>query len=247
MGGQGIEKIGGGGLPAAHQNGIGGNFLIEMAFAGAPGAQFAQVVVVLHQGHHALQKMQLFPVGKRLRLHALAAQKQIHPLLRGEIFPLRNDVLQIQVGQLNGLQADDVEGRIRRSEFPLFAPAVVLVLYHVVGNAGDAPDATHENLGKFDGIFAIDHELADLQIGKSRHIIIIEGVQMGGNLVNDRIRAPFPNEGFDFFAFLRTHVIFRQNFSNFFDPSGDGGLVVCGAVHAQQVFQHEGGHVGPAL
>ena len=129
---------------------------------------------MLHQRNHALQKVQFFLFRQSSRLHALGAQQHVHPLLGGEVCALRDHLVQVQIRQLDGLQAGDTEGGILRTALLLFALFIVKGIILIgIGDAGDAPDAAHEDFGVLNRIFALNNKRLNFQVGKFCNVIIL--------------------------------------------------------------------------
>ncbi len=100
--------------------------------------------------------------------------------------------------------------------------------------------------GVFHGVIALQDERLDFQIGKSRDVDILVFIQHGADLVDDGVFPALADERFHLFAFFRADIVFRENFADFFHALGDGRFIVGRAIHAEQIFQHEGRHVRAA-
>ena len=163
------------------------------------------------------------------------------------------DLVQIQVGQLNWLKRGNRKGRVILGFlsfdllFLLFVSEDVFfegfrgfffrIEAHII-DFDNAPDAAHQ---KF---FIMNHQVrghfkgVHPQVCKARDVFIFAFYQGNGDLVDDRILAVFFDFRFYGFALIRADIVFAQDSPNLSKADFNGFLVVCGAIHAQQVFQH---------
>ena len=114
-------------------------------------------------------------------------------------------------------------------------------------DAQDAPDTALEDLRVLTHILGRHDERLDTQVGEVGHVDVAVLVKPRGHLVDDRVGAQLPDFRFDDLGLVRAHVVVQKNAADALEAALHGHGVVGGAVHAQQVLQHEGGHVGAAL
>ena len=101
-----------GGLATREQNRVGRDLLVDMALARTARTQLAQVVVMLDQRNHALNKVQALALGELVRLVAGRAQQHVEPLVAREVLAALDHLVQIEVGHLNGCEAHYAKRRI---------------------------------------------------------------------------------------------------------------------------------------
>ena len=254
------EQVGRGGLPAGKQDGVGRNLLVDVAFARAARPQFAQVVVALHQRHHALDEMHALALGQHAGLVARRAQQHVKPFVAREVLALLNHGLQVKVRHLDGREAGHRKRRVLRpallSDGALLGPLVaehfhaeiVFVKVHpAVFNAHDAPNAPLQDLGVVAHVIGRHHERLDVQVREMRLVDVLVLVKHGRHLVDDGVLPQLADLRLDALAFVGAHVVVREDGANAVKAGRQVFLVVGGAIHPQQVFQHERGHVRPAL
>ena len=114
-------------------------------------------------------------------------------------------------------------------------------------DAHDAPNTTLQNLGIVAHVLGRHHKRLDGQIGKRCHVDVFVLVELGRHLIDDGKAAQFANLGLNALGLVGTHVIISEDPADAIQALCHGFLVIGRAVHAQQVLQHKGGHVGAAL
>ena len=111
----------------------------------------------------------------------------------------------------------------------------------------DAPDATLQDLGVVAHILGGHHKGFDREVGKAGNVEVALLVQVRMDLVDDGVLAQLPDLGLDDLGLVGTHVVLGQDLADALHTLLHHLVVIGGAVHAQQVLEHEGGHVGAAL
>ena len=114
-------------------------------------------------------------------------------------------------------------------------------------DAHDAPNTTLQNLGIVAHVLGRHHKRLDGQIGKRCHVDVFVLVELGRHLVDDGKTAQLTDLGLNALGLVGTHVVIGENPADAIQALCHGFLVIGRAVHAQQVLQHKGGHVGTAL
>ena len=114
-------------------------------------------------------------------------------------------------------------------------------------DAHNAPNAALQNLGIVAHVLGRHHKRLDGQVGKRRHVDIFVLVEFGRHLVDDGKTTQLANLGLNALGLIGTHVVISEDPADAIQALCHGFLVIGRAVHAQQVLQHKGGHVGAAL
>ncbi len=137
-----------------------------------------------------------------------------------------NIFLQIGSWHLNRLQRKDAE---RRTLFVL-----IIIIFEV----DDAPDAAAQQLLVLLYISVIYDYLVNVDIEDSALVVVRFLVEFGRYLVDYLVMSAFTDLGFNLFRFIRTHKVVCQymlyGLNTFFYII----FIVCGAVHAEQIFQN---------
>ena len=129
----------------------------------------------------------------------------------------------------------------------LHAEIVFVKVHPAVFNAYDAPNAPLQDLGVVAHVISRHHERLDVQVCKMRLVDVLVLVKHGRHLVDDGVLPQLADLRLDALAFVGAHVVVRKDGANAVKAGRQVFLVVGGAIHPQQVFQHERGHVRPAL
>ena len=230
-----VKEIGHRGLAAGDQDAVRADLLVDVALAGAAGSQFAGVVVVLDEGHHARQQMPFHALVQIGRLHAGRAAQHVQPLPLAKTTPALEQGLQIHVRHLDGLEVADSEGR------------ALATLLEEVMQGDDAPDAPHQQLFELLDIAPRDLRVLDPQVGDQGLVEIAALVEPHRHLVDDLVAAALLDLGLDLLRLVRAHVVLGQDGLDRLQAVADGLLVVGGAVHAEQILQHVHRHIGAFL
>ena len=85
------------------------------------------------------------------------------------------------------------------------------------------------------------------QIGKSGNILIFTVIEDNRDFINNGILSIFLDLGFDIFTLIRPHVVLAQNLLDFSKTDFYCFLIVCCAVHSQQVLENISRDVGTLL
>ena len=111
----------------------------------------------------------------------------------------------------------------------------------------DAPNAALQDLAVVAHILLGHHKGLDREVRKVRNVKVLVLVQVRAHLVDDRVHAVLTDLGLDGLRLIGAHVVLGEDAADARNTLGDGLVVIGGAVHAQQVLQHERGNVGTAL
>ena len=114
-------------------------------------------------------------------------------------------------------------------------------------DAHDAPNTTLQNLGIVAHVLGRHHKRLNGQVGKRGHVDVFVLVELGRDLVDDGKTAQLTDLGLNALGLVGTHVVISEDPADTIQALCHGFLVIGRAVHAQQVLQHKGGHVGAAL
>ena len=114
-------------------------------------------------------------------------------------------------------------------------------------DAHNAPNATLQNLGIVAHVLGRHHKRLDGQIGKRCHVDVFVLVELGRHLIDDGKAAQFANLGLNALGLVGTHVVIGEDPADAVQALCHGFLIIGRAVHAQQVLQHKGWHIGAAL
>ena len=114
-------------------------------------------------------------------------------------------------------------------------------------DAHNAPNAALQNLGIVAHVLGRHHKRFDGQIGKRCHIDVFVLVELGRHLIDDGKAAQFANLGLNALGLVGTHVVIGEDPADAVQALCHGFLIIGRAVHAQQVLQHKGWHIGAAL
>ena len=93
----------------------------------------------------------------------------------------------------------------------------------------------------------VDQHLLDAKVGEFRLIDIRLVVQRHADLVDDLVAPLLLDVGADQPRLVAMDIMLAQDLLDRLDAGLDGRLVAGGAILAQQIFQHVGGHDGVAL
>ena len=232
-----------------------------MALAGAAGTQLAQVIVALDERHHTLDKVEALFLGKLAGFVASRAQQHIEPLVARKVLALVDHGIQVQIGHLDGRERRHAKRRVLGSALfalglgaarrivakDLHAKLVFLIDGMTVLDAHNAPNATLQNLGIVAHVLGRHYKRLNSQIGKRRHVDIFVLVELGRHLVDDGKTTQLANLGLNALGLIGAHVVIGEDPADALQTLCHGILVVGRAVHAQQILQYKGGHVGAAL
>ena len=204
--------------------------------------------------------MHALALGQHAGLVARRAQQHVKPFVAREVLALLDHGLQVKVRHLDGREAGHRKRRVLRpallSDGALLGPLVaehfhaeiVFVKVHpAVFNAHDAPNAPLQDLGVVAHVIGRHHERLDVQVREMRLVDVLVLVKHGRHLVDDGVLPQLADLRLDALAFVGAHVVVREDGANAVKAGRQVFLVVGGAIHPQQVFQHERGHVRPAL
>ena len=250
-----------GGLAARKQNRVGRDLLVDMALARAARAQLAEVVVMLDQRNHALNKVQALALGELVRLVAGRAQQHVEPFVACEVLAALDHLVQIEVGHLDGSEAHHAKRRILGPAL-LFLGAVArrnlvakdigpklieLGVGTAVLDAHDAPDSALQDLAVVAHVLCRNHKRLDGEVCKRRHVDVLVFIESRRELVDDGVLPKLANLGLDALGLVGAHVVFGKDLANTLKTLFHAFFVVGGTVHAQQILEHKRGHVGAAL
>ena len=85
------------------------------------------------------------------------------------------------------------------------------------------------------------------QVGKSGNILIFTVIEDNSDFIDNGVLPVFLDLGFDVFALIRTNVVLAQNLLDFSEADFNRFLVICSAVHSQQVLENISRDVGTLL
>src|SRR5699024_8237863 len=99
------EQLGNGDLTAGEEDAVRGEFTVRVGLAGALRPEFDDVVVTLNERDQAGQSDELAALVELLRVEADRLHEQIDPLLGRERFASLAVVIDVDAGDLDGLEA----------------------------------------------------------------------------------------------------------------------------------------------
>ena len=133
-------------------------------------------------------------------------------------------LININVRHLDWLQVADLNGI---SILLFFLDELIIQLH-------DTPNAAAEQPVELLRILIFDRHLLQAQIGELREIAVLLDVQLHGDHVDDRVAAALAQLGEDLLALIRSHEVVRQDSLHLLHAGFDDGVIVGGAVLAQQ-------------
>ena len=136
----------------------------------------------------------------------------------------------VDTGHLDRLEASDLPG----AGFGIHREFVL----HI----GDGPDATNQQLWKAFDVGVLDRNLLDSKVGELHLVEARLLVERDGELVDHLVATSIFDRGFDQFRLVSVHVVLSQDAAYRFEAVFDLIGVVSGAVLAEQVLEHVGGH-----
>ena len=154
--------------------------------------------------------------------------EEIDPFISGELLPLVDVVVQVDVGDLDGFEV-------------LNLPADFDILPGDVADIDDAPNAiARKKLWVFSDIFSADGNVGEGEIGKRGFVLVCPIIEKNGDFVNDAVAASLTDFAFHLFGFGTMHVVGADDLLGFLQALLDGLWVIGGAVLAKEIFKDIG-------
>ena len=191
-----------------------------MRLAGPLGTEFHQVVVALNEGNQTHQVEEFGPGAEHGGVETDGLDEQIDPLLGAKLLPGTGIGLQVQAGELDGLERVKPPGNVFR------------IARVGVDDVADAPDPTGQELGMVAHRLSTDLHPTDTQVGELGLIDIQLLIEGDGDLVNDAVAALLPDMRLDEAVITPVHVVLPEDASDLLDTGADGGVIVRGRVLA---------------
>ncbi len=183
------------------------------------------------------QEEELHPPLEVGRLQADAAHQQVDPLVGRELAPAAAVLLQIERGDLDGLQALDPEG----------AFLALLLLVVLVPDVHLRPDAAHQQSVVVPQVMLRDVDVLVAEVHQLGPMLVVFGEVAHLHLVDEGVLALVLHHRLCLVRFVGPDEVRGQRVVDDPQPGVDSGGVVGGAVFPQEVLKDEDRDVGPDL
>ena len=169
-----------------------------MRFAGPLRPEFDDVVIPFAKRNQPDQLQQFAAAAECLGVEADALNQHIDPFVGRETLASRDVLVEIESGQLDGLQ------RFQQPGYAIFFRMLVL-------DVSDAPDAADQQLGMFLDRVRRDDDLLDAQVRERRLVHVVLVVQGDADLIDDLVPPFFADQRADKAGFVAMDIMLGQD------------------------------------